>query len=86
MQADAASKAVEKETAPEPEPAAAAVASDKPAVQVSAKVVKELREKSGAGMMDCKKVAPTAWGVLVAFAFILNTCANALFIILISCP
>ena len=26
-----------------------------PPAQVSAKVVKELREKSGAGMMDCKK-------------------------------
>ncbi|CAG9464836.1 unnamed protein product [Pedinophyceae sp. YPF-701] len=28
---------------------------EKPAVQVSAKAVKELREMSGAGMMDCKK-------------------------------
>jgi hypothetical protein len=33
------------------EPAAAA----KPAVQVSAGLVKQLRDKSGAGMMDCKK-------------------------------
>ena len=33
------------------EPAAAA----KPAVQVSAGQVKQLRDKSGAGMMDCKK-------------------------------
>ncbi|KAJ9518367.1 hypothetical protein QJQ45_010310 [Haematococcus lacustris] len=36
-------------------PATAAPAAAKPAVQVAASVVKELREKTGAGMMDCKR-------------------------------
>ncbi|KAL6765694.1 polyprotein of PSRP-7 and EF-Ts, imported to chloroplast [Haematococcus lacustris] len=36
-------------------PAPAAPAAAKPAVQVAASVVKELREKTGAGMMDCKR-------------------------------
>ncbi|KAK9829492.1 hypothetical protein WJX72_006188 [[Myrmecia] bisecta] len=38
----------------------------KPAVQVSAKVVKELRDKSGAGMMDCKKALAECSGDLDA--------------------
>ena len=37
-------------------------------VQVSAKVVKELREKSGAGMMDCKKALAECDGDLEAAA------------------
>ena len=36
--------------------------------QVSAKVVKELREKSGAGMMDCKKALGECGGDLDAAA------------------
>jgi hypothetical protein len=40
------------------EPAAAA----KPAVQVSAGQVKQLRDKSGAGMMDCKKALAECGG------------------------
>lgn len=40
------------------EPAAAA----KPAVQVSAGQVKQLRDKSGAGMMDCKKALSECGG------------------------
>ena len=38
------------------------------AAQVSAKVVKELREKSGAGMMDCKKALGECGGDLDAAA------------------
>merc|ERR1719183_2876356 len=34
----------------------------KPAVAVSAKQVKELRDKSGAGMMDCKKALQECGG------------------------
>jgi hypothetical protein len=40
------------------EPAAAA----KPAVQISAGQVKQLRDKSGAGMMDCKKALAECGG------------------------
>jgi elongation factor Ts len=40
------------------EPEAAA----KPAVQVSAGQVKQLRDKSGAGMMDCKKALAECGG------------------------
>eukprot|EP00471_Norrisiella_sphaerica_P004582 CAMPEP_0184487290 /NCGR_PEP_ID=MMETSP0113_2-20130426/9702_1 /TAXON_ID=91329 /ORGANISM="Norrisiella sphaerica, Strain BC52" /LENGTH=483 /DNA_ID=CAMNT_0026869537 /DNA_START=247 /DNA_END=1698 /DNA_ORIENTATION=+ len=49
MQAEAAKK---KE---EPKVEAAAPTDDKPKVAVSPKMVKELRDKTGAGMMDCKK-------------------------------
>ena len=31
-------------------------------VEISAKIVKELREKTGAGMMDCKKALQDAAG------------------------
>ncbi|MEW5312706.1 MAG: hypothetical protein WDW38_004320 [Sanguina aurantia] len=50
MEAKAAS---EKPKPPPPAPVAVDV--NKPVVQVSASLVKALREKTGAGMMDCKK-------------------------------
>lgn len=37
-------------------------ASDEPSVKVSPKLVKELREKTGAGMMECKKALAEAGG------------------------
>jgi elongation factor Ts len=40
----------------------------KPAVQVSAGQVKQLRDKSGAGMMDCKKALAECSGDLEAAA------------------
>lgn len=51
----------------EPEVAATAPAAEKPAqvaggAAISAKVVKELRDKSGAGMMACKKALTEAAG------------------------
>lgn len=49
-------EAAAKKADAEPKPAAEeAKAEAKPAVAVSPKLVKELRDKSGAGMMDCKK-------------------------------
>ncbi len=53
-QAEAEKKKATKEEAPKEE-APAAAAEAKPAVAVSAAAVKQLREKTGAGMMDCKK-------------------------------
>lgn len=38
----------------------------KPAVQISAGLVKQLRDKSGAGMMDCKKALAECSGDLEA--------------------
>lgn len=40
----------------------------KPAVQISAGLVKQLRDKSGAGMMDCKKALAECSGDLEAAA------------------
>lgn len=51
QEAAAKKEAEKKEEAPKEEVKAEA----KPAVAISAAVVKQLREKSGAGMMDCKK-------------------------------
>ena len=51
QEAAAKKEAEKKEEAPKEE----AKAEAKPAVAISAAVVKQLREKSGAGMMDCKK-------------------------------
>lgn len=48
-------KAAEKKEEEMKEEEAPAAAEKKPAVAVSAAIVKELREKTGAGMMDCKK-------------------------------
>merc|ERR1711934_714207 len=39
---------------------------DKPKVAISAKLVKELRDQSGAGMMDCKKALAECGGDLAA--------------------
>ncbi len=55
FEAAAAKKAAEA-AAKEEEAAAAPAEEAAPAVQVSAKLVKALRDSSGAGMMDCKKV------------------------------
>lgn len=61
FEAAAAKKAAEAPVAEEA-PAAEEAA---PAVQVSAALVKQLRESSGAGMMDCKKVRSVwAWRVV----------------------
>jgi elongation factor Ts len=58
-----AEKAAEKkEEAPKEEEAKPAEEEAKPAVAVSAKQVKELRDKSGAGMMDCKKALQECGG------------------------
>ncbi|KAK9855474.1 hypothetical protein WJX84_009856 [Apatococcus fuscideae] len=54
MQAAAADRKVEEEAAPAPEPEGIKD-EDVPDFKVSPKAVKELRDKSGAGMMDCKK-------------------------------
>jgi len=53
-----AAKAAEKKVEPKEE----AKEESKPAVQVSAALVKELREASGAGMMDCKKALAECGG------------------------
>eukprot|EP00467_Chlorarachnion_reptans_P001755 CAMPEP_0114524272 /NCGR_PEP_ID=MMETSP0109-20121206/21759_1 /TAXON_ID=29199 /ORGANISM="Chlorarachnion reptans, Strain CCCM449" /LENGTH=527 /DNA_ID=CAMNT_0001705689 /DNA_START=95 /DNA_END=1678 /DNA_ORIENTATION=- len=50
MQAEAEAKKTEVEEKVEEKPA-----EEKPKVAVNAKAVKELRDKTGAGMMDCKK-------------------------------
>merc|ERR1712032_359043 len=42
------------------------VEEDKPKVAISAKLVKELRDQSGAGMMDCKKALAECGGDLAA--------------------
>ncbi|KAI7841513.1 hypothetical protein COHA_004905 [Chlorella ohadii] len=60
---EAAAKKAEAEPKKE-EPQAAA----KPAVEISPKLVKELREKSGAGMMDCKKALAECGGDIEAAA------------------
>ena len=58
-----AEKAAEKkEEAPKEEEAKPAEEEAKPAVAVSAKQVKELRDKSGAGMMVCKKALQECGG------------------------
>ncbi|PRW58941.1 elongation factor Ts [Chlorella sorokiniana] len=62
MQEAAAKKA---DAEPKKEEAQAAA---KPAVEVSPKLVKELREKSGAGMMDCKKALAECGGDIEAAA------------------
>merc|ERR1719163_1693414 len=54
--------AEKKEEAPKEEEAKPAEEEAKPAVAVSAKQVKELRDKSGAGMMDCKKALQECGG------------------------
>ena len=59
MAAKAAEKKAEKEETKEETKAA-------PAVEVSAKLVKELRQASGAGMMDCKKALAECGGDLDA--------------------
>ena len=63
----------EEEAAPEPEAVAEEpkeeekpVEEDKPKVAISAKLVKELRDQSGAGMMDCKKALAECGGDLAA--------------------
>lgn len=56
------------------EPAAAA----KPAVQVSAAQVKQLRDKSGAGMMDCKKALAECNGDVEVRAGSQGMCGGAL--------
>jgi elongation factor Ts len=67
----AAEKAAAAADAPAAEVAAEVADAAKPAVQVSAKMVKELRDKSGAGMMDCKKaLAETAGDVKAAEEFL----------------
>merc|ERR1719183_3286466 len=45
----------------EPEPEAPA-AEEKPAVKITPKLIKELRDMTGAGMMDCKKALTEAGG------------------------
>ena len=58
-----AAKAAEKKEA---KPEQKEEATNKPAVEVSAKLVKELRQASGAGMMDCKKALAETGGDLEA--------------------
>jgi len=57
-----AEKAAEKKEEAPKEEAKPAEEEAKPAVAVSAKQVKELRDKSGAGMMDCKKALQECGG------------------------
>lgn len=55
-------KAAEKKAEEAAKPAAEEPKAEaKPAVAISAAVVKELREKTGAGMMDCKKALAGGW-------------------------
>lgn len=72
-----AAEAVVEETEPEPvveaapaaiaeEPAAEAQTEEAAAPAISAKMVKELRDKSGAGMMDCKKALKECEGDIEA--------------------
>jgi elongation factor Ts len=61
---EAAAKKADAELKAEAAPAAEA----KPAVAVSPALVKQLREKSGAGMMDCKKALAESGGDIDAAA------------------
>merc|ERR1712176_1314332 len=53
-----------KSESPAPEEKVEEKVEEKPAVAISAKLVKELRDSSGAGMMDCKKALAECGGDL----------------------
>eukprot|EP00884_Botryococcus_braunii_P014023 jgi/Botrbrau1/22621/Bobra.176_1s0049.2 len=65
FEAAAAAKAAAAEAAPAEE-AAPEAASSAPAIEIPAKLVKQLRDQSGAGMMDCKKALAACGGDIQA--------------------